>query len=45
MNMSRIWKMGLSTGYFSIKAGINLWESLVRSTLEFASELWGDEVG
>jgi len=40
INMSRIWKMGMNTGYLSVKASLNL----VRSVLEFGSEVWGDEV-
>src|ERR1700733_13033813 len=41
--MSRIWRMGMSTGYLSVKASLNLWDSLVRSVLDFGSEVWGDE--
>ena len=26
-NLSRIWSMGMSTGYLSTKASLNLWES------------------
>jgi hypothetical protein len=43
-NMSKVWAMGMNTGYLSIKAGVNLWESLVRSIVEYAVEIWGDEV-
>ena len=43
MNLSRSWAMGMSTGYFSIKASLNLWESLVRSVVEYGCQIWGDE--
>jgi hypothetical protein len=43
INLSRIWAMGINSGYLSIPAGINLWESLVRSILEYGSQIWGDE--
>jgi hypothetical protein len=43
MNLSRIWSMGMSTGFLSVRASINLWESLVRSILEYSSEIWGAE--
>src|ERR1700761_6868502 len=36
--------MGMRSGYLSIKASINLWESLVRSNLEYGCEVWGAEV-
>ena len=39
MNLSRIWSMGMSTGYLSTKASLNLWESLVRSVLESSCQL------
>jgi hypothetical protein len=40
-NMSRVWMMGLKSGYLTVKGGINLWEALVRSILEFSAEIWG----
>jgi hypothetical protein len=43
-NLSRIWKMGISSGYFSVKASLHLWEALCRSILDYASEIWGDEI-
>jgi hypothetical protein len=43
-NMSRIWGMGMYNGCLSVKASINLYESLVRSILEYGAEVWGDEV-
>jgi len=42
-NMSRIWSMGLFNGTLSVKASINLYEALVRSSVEYGSEIWGDE--
>ena len=36
--------MGLNSGDLSVKASVNLWESLVRSIVEYASQIWGDEV-
>ena len=44
MNLSRIWSMAMSTGFLSVKSSLNLWETLVRSILEYASEIWGGEV-
>jgi hypothetical protein len=44
MNMGRIWAMGIRSGYLSIKASMNLWQSLVRSILEYSCEIWGDEI-
>jgi hypothetical protein len=38
-NLSKIWFMGIRTGFLSIKASINLWETLVRSQLEYAAEI------
>jgi hypothetical protein len=43
-NMARVWSMGMRTGFLSMKASLNLWESLVRSNLEYACEVWGKEV-
>ncbi len=42
-NLSRIWFMGIKSGDLSIKASMNLWEALVRSQLEYASEIWGQD--
>ena len=43
-NMGRIWAMGIRSGFLSVEASINLWEALVRSGLEYASEVWGFEI-
>ena len=42
-NVSRIWNMGMADGSLSVKASINLYQALVRSNLEYACEIWGDE--
>ena len=44
INMGRIWSMGIRGGYLSVKGSINLWEALVRSTLEYGSEIWGSDL-
>ena len=44
LTLERIWSMGISSGFLSIKGGINLWQSLVRSILDYGSQLWGNEV-
>ena len=36
--------MGISSGFLSIKGGIYLWQTLVRSILDYGSQLWGNEV-
>jgi hypothetical protein len=41
-NRARIWRMGMSNGTLSIKACINLWESLVQTILEYGAEVWGE---
>src|SRR6185437_997067 len=43
-NMVRIWYMGIRSGFLSTKASLNLWETLVRTLLEYGSEIWGNEV-
>ena len=43
MNMGRIWGMGIKSGYLSVKGSITLWQALVRSILEYGSEVWGKE--
>ena len=43
-NVSRIWYMGMYDGCLSVKATINLYQALVRSVLEYACEIWGDEI-
>ncbi len=40
-NMGRIWQMGIRSGFLSVKASLNLYQALVRSILEFSSEIWG----
>ena len=45
MNLSRAWAMGMSTGYLSVKASLNLWESLVRSVLEYGCQIWAMKSG
>src|SRR5690348_14417325 len=42
-SMARIWSMGIKSGDLSVKGAINLWEALVRSILEYGSEVWGKE--
>ena len=41
--MSKVWSMGMKNGCLSVKAGINLYQALVRSVLEYGCEIWGDE--
>ena len=33
---------GLGIGMLSVRAAINVWESIVRSVMEYGSEVWGD---
>ena len=40
-NSGRIWNMGIKEGVLSVKAAINLYQSLVGSGLEYGSEVWG----
>jgi len=40
-NLGRIWLMGIREGVLSIKGGINLYQALVVSGLEYGSEVWG----
>ena len=40
-NMARIWSMGIQSGNLSVSGSINLWQALVRSILEYGSEIWG----
>ncbi len=40
-NCGRIWYMGIKEGVLSVKAAINLYQSLVVSGLEYGSEIWG----
>ena len=42
-NLGRIWSMGLRNGSLSVKGSINVYNALVRSILEYASEIWGVE--
>jgi hypothetical protein len=39
-NVSAIWGMGMAYGKLSVKAGINLYEALVRSVLEYGAIVW-----
>ena len=41
VNMGRIWQMGIRSGFLSIKASLNIYQALVRSVLEYGSEVWG----
>ena len=38
---TKIWNMGMKNGILSVKASVQLWESLVRSNLEYGAEVWG----
>ena len=40
-NMNRVWFMGMKSGDLSVKAAMNLYDALVRSQLEYGSEIWG----
>ena len=40
-SLSKIWYMVIKSGYLSIKASLNLWETLVRCQLEYGAEIWG----
>ena len=42
-SMIKAFSMGMSSGYLSIQAGINLYNALVRSILDYGSEIWGYE--
>jgi hypothetical protein len=42
-NMARIWSMGIKNGNLSVKGSINIWQAIVRSTLEYGSVIWGKE--
>ena len=42
-NVSKVWSMGMKNGCLSVKAGINLYQALIRSVLEYGCEIWGDE--
>ena len=42
-SLNRVWYMGIKKGHLSVKALINLYESLVRSQLEYGSEVWGKD--
>ena len=37
--------MSSSKGSLSVRANINLWESVVRAGLEYGEEVWGADVG
>lgn len=39
--MSRLWALGLKNGTFPVRTSVTLWSSLVRSILEYGSEIWG----
>jgi len=41
--MARAWGMGIRTGYLSVKSSISLWQAVVRSTLDYGSQIWGKE--
>jgi hypothetical protein len=41
-NLSKMWHMGIASGHLSVKASINLFESLVRSVVEYGSEIIED---
>ena len=40
-NMGRVWAMGIKSGDLTVKGGINLYNALIRSILEFSAEVWG----
>ena len=42
-SMARAWGMGIRTGYLSVKSSISLWQAVVRSTLDYGSQIWGKE--
>ena len=42
-SMARAWGMGIKTGYLSVKSSISLWQAVVRSTLDYGSQIWGKE--
>ena len=42
-SMIKAFSMGMSSGYLSIQAGINLYNALVRSILDYGSEILGYE--
>src|SRR6185503_15826182 len=42
-NVSKVWSMGMHDGCLSVKGSINLYEALIRSVLEYGSEIWGNE--
>jgi hypothetical protein len=44
-NMGRIWSMGIKAGHLSVKGAIHLWETLVRSHLEYAGVVWKEMKG
>lgn len=40
-NRTLAWNMGIKRARLSVKAGVNLWHSLIRPSLEYGSQIWG----
>ena len=38
--MNAAWGVGLQSGAMSVKAGVNIWQGLVRPILEYGAEIW-----
>ena len=41
-NMAKAWSMGIRSGYLSVEAAVNVWQTLIRSVLEYGAEIWGN---
>src|SRR6185436_15448010 len=41
--MSVVWSMGMYDGCLSVKACINLYQALIRSVLDYGSQIWGED--
>ena len=41
--MAYAWSMLWRAGYFSVKAGISVWNALIRPSLEYGAEIWNSE--
>ena len=42
-SMNRIWGLGIRSGYLSVQCALNLWQGLVRSIMEYGSQVWGND--